>query len=55
VRAHLEQPAAREILRAERAGDIRAWEERLSYAGAKTGSSTAFRATSDSPVSGSKK
>jgi hypothetical protein len=55
VRARLDQPGAREALRAERTGDIRAWEERLSYAGAKTGSSTALRATSDSPVSGSKK
>ena len=29
VRARLEQPGAREALHAERAGDIRAWEERV--------------------------
>ena len=55
VRARLGQPGAREALAAERAGDNRAWEERLGYVGVRTGSSTAFRATSDSPVSGSKK
>jgi predicted dehydrogenase len=56
VRARLQLPAGREALEAERAEHIRAWEERLrAYAGAKTGSSTAWRLMSDSPVAGSKK
>ncbi len=55
LRARLEQPAARETLRADRAEHDRSWEERLSYASAGSGSSTALRTTSDSPVSGSKK
>ena len=62
VRARLELADAREAIRAERSEQARDWEERLSaieasgpYASAGSGSSTALRATSDSPVTGSKK
>jgi predicted dehydrogenase len=56
VRARVALAGGREALRAEREEATRAWEERLrSYASAGSGSSTALRATSDSPVAGSKK
>ncbi len=65
VRARIELPGARDVLRAERSEHARLWEERLramagvdeqeTYASAGIGSSTAPRATSDSPVAGSKK
>jgi predicted dehydrogenase len=56
VRARVELAGGREALRAEREEATRAWEERLRfYASAGSGSSTALRATSDSPVAGSKK
>ncbi len=56
VRARVEVPGGREALRAERDEHARSWEERLSsYAKAGSGSSTALRTTSDSPVTGSKK
>jgi predicted dehydrogenase len=65
VRARIELPGARDVLRAERSEHARLWDERLramagadeqaSYASAGIGLSTAPRAKSDSPVAGSKK
>jgi len=58
VRARVEHAGGREALRSERDEATRAWEERLramDYARTGSGSSTALRATSDSPVAGSKK
>jgi len=62
VRARLELPGALEAFRRERDELAHSWAERLramessgSYASAGSGSSTALRATSDSPVEGSKK
>jgi predicted dehydrogenase len=58
VRARVELAGGREALRSERDEAARAWEERLramDYARTGSGSSTALRATSDSPVAGSKK
>jgi predicted dehydrogenase len=62
VRARVELPGGLEALRAERDEHARSWAERLraaegpsSYASAGSGSSTALRETSDSPVAGSKK
>jgi len=62
VRARVELPGALETLRSEYDEHARSWAERLppmegssSYAGAGSGSSTGLRATSESPVSGSKK
>jgi predicted dehydrogenase len=55
VRARVEA-GGRDAVLAERDEAARAWEERLrSYASAGSGSSTALRVTSDSPVFGSKK
>jgi predicted dehydrogenase len=55
VRARVEA-GGRDAILAERDEAARAWEERLRfYASAGSGSSTALRVTSDSPVSGSKK
>jgi predicted dehydrogenase len=56
VRTRIELEGGREAVRAERDEAVRAWQERLrAYASAGSGSSTALRATSDSPVAGSKK
>jgi predicted dehydrogenase len=55
VRARVDA-GGRDLMLAERDEAARAWEERLRvYASAGSGSSTALRVTSDSPVSGSKK